>query len=127
MIPLATGRYCCKHICSNFRLQFPRVLLNSLLWQAAKGYDALGYNEAITSIKDMNVEAWRYLSKIPDACWTRHAYSTEMKCDHVTNNFTESFNAWVGDLRAKPILILADGLRKKFMKKLHKRYHKACT
>nr|XP_027120446.1 uncharacterized protein LOC113737406 [Coffea arabica] len=126
-IPLATGRYCCKHICSNFRLQFPGVLLNSLFWKAAKSYDALGFNEAMASIKDMNVEAWRYLSKIPPASWARHAYSTEIKCDHVTNNFTESFNAWVGDLRDKPILTLANGLRKKLMKKLHKRYHKACT
>ena len=33
----------------------------------------------------------------------------------------------MGNLRAKPILTLADGLRKKLMKKLHKRYQKACT
>nr|XP_027101234.1 uncharacterized protein LOC113720767 [Coffea arabica] len=58
-IPLATGRHCCRHICSNFRLQFPGVLLNSLFWKAAKSYDALGFNEAMASIKDMNVEAWR--------------------------------------------------------------------
>ena len=50
-----------------------------------------------------------------------------MKCDHVTNNFTESFNAWIGKLKEKPILTLVDGLRRKFMKKMHKRYQKGCT
>ena len=79
------------------------------------------------SIKDINVEAWRYLYKIPLSAWARHAFSTEMKCDHVSNNFIESFNAWIGHLRGQPVLTLIDGLRKKFMKKLHKRYQKACT
>nr|XP_027099051.1 uncharacterized protein LOC113718339 [Coffea arabica] len=41
------------------------------------------------SIKDMNIEAWRYLSKIPISAWARHAFSIEMKCDHVTNNFMD--------------------------------------
>ncbi|XP_027083737.1 uncharacterized protein [Coffea arabica] len=57
MIPLATGRYCCKHICNNFTFQFPGLLLDSLFWKVSKSYDAIGYNEAMASIKDMNVEA----------------------------------------------------------------------
>nr|XP_027103008.1 uncharacterized protein LOC113724288 [Coffea arabica] len=82
LLPSAIGRYCCRHICMNFKSQFPGMLLTTFF---------------------------------------------EMKCDHVTNNFTESFNAWIGDLRGQPILTLVEGLRKKFMKKLHKRYQKACT
>nr|XP_027069168.1 uncharacterized protein LOC113694535 [Coffea arabica] len=78
-------------------------------------------------IKNINIDAWRYLANIPKCNWARHAFSVEIKCDHVTNNFTESFNAWVGELRGKNILALADGLRQKFMKKLHKRYQKGCT
>ena len=75
-------------------------------------------------IKDINLDAWRYLANIHKFTWAGHAFSVEIKCDHVTNNFIESFNAWVGELRGKNILSLADGLRKKFMKKLHKRYQK---
>ncbi|XP_027062926.2 uncharacterized protein [Coffea arabica] len=127
LLPSVTGRYCYRHICSNFKAQFPGMLLTSFFWQAAKSYDAIGFNEAMQSIKDMNIEAWRYLSKILVSAWARHAFSTEMKCDHVTNNFIESFNAWIGDLRGQPILTLAEGLRKKFMKNLHKRYQKTCT
>ncbi|XP_027171683.1 uncharacterized protein LOC113771283 [Coffea eugenioides] len=126
IFPDATGRHCCRHI-SNFKSQFPGILLKSFFWKAAKSYDVVGYNEAMASIKDINIAAWRYLDKIPRSSWCRYVFSSELKCDHVTNNFTESFNNWVGDFRGKPILTLVDGLRRKFMKKLHKRYQKGCT
>ena len=73
------------------------------------------------------MEARKYFDKIPKTNQTRHAFSVEIKCEHVTNNFTESFNAWIGEFRGKPILTLADGLRTKIMKKLAKRQQKGCT
>ncbi|KAK4417439.1 hypothetical protein Salat_2569500 [Sesamum alatum] len=53
--------------------------------------------------------------------WSRHAFDERLKNDHVTNNISESFNHWVGDLRSKPVLTLVDGLRTKLMSKLQKR------
>ena len=50
-----------------------------------------------------------------------------MTIKNVTNNFTESFNAWVDDLRQMPILTMLEGLGRKIMKKLHKRFQKTCT
>ncbi|KAL3524084.1 hypothetical protein ACH5RR_016918 [Cinchona calisaya] len=78
-------------------------------------------------IKDLNIEALKWLCKIPKNTWARYAFNIEVKCDHVTNNFTESFNAWVGEFRGKPIMTLAEGIRSKMMSKLHKRYQKGCT
>ncbi|XP_027071866.1 uncharacterized protein [Coffea arabica] len=108
VVPIASGRHCCRHICNNFKAQFP------------------GHNEAMASIKELNIEAWKYLDKISKPTWYRYTFNTGLKCDHVTNNCTESFNAWIGELRGKPILTLVDGLRNKFMKKMHKRYQKGC-
>ncbi|XP_071939015.1 uncharacterized protein [Coffea arabica] len=125
-VPVASGRHCCRHICSNFKAQFPGILLSNLFWRAAKSFDVAGHNEAMASIKELNIEAWKYLDKIPKTTWCRYTFNTGLKCDHVTNNCTESFNAWIGELRGKPILTLVDGLRKKFMKKMHKRYQKGC-
>ncbi|XP_027066452.1 uncharacterized protein [Coffea arabica] len=88
----ATGRHCCRHICNNFKSQFLGILLRSFFWKAAKSYDVVGYNEAIASIKDINIAAWRYLDKIPRSSWCRHVFSSQLKCEHVANNFTESFN-----------------------------------
>ncbi|XP_027075839.2 uncharacterized protein [Coffea arabica] len=106
-VPVASGRHCCRHICSNFKAQFLGILLSNLFWRAAKSFDVAGHNEAMASIKE-------------------YTFNTGLKCDHVTNNCTESFNAWIGEFRGKPILTLVDGLRKKFMKKMHKRYQKGC-
>ncbi|XP_027183913.1 uncharacterized protein LOC113782204 [Coffea eugenioides] len=108
VVPVASGRHCCRHICNNFKAQFP------------------GHNEAMASIKELNIEVWKYLDKISKPTWYRYTFNTGLKCDHVTNNCTESFNAWIGELRGKPILTLVDGLRNKFMKKIHKRYQKGC-
>ncbi|KAL0385637.1 UNVERIFIED_CONTAM: hypothetical protein Sradi_2958000, partial [Sesamum radiatum] len=44
-----------------------------------------------------------------------------LKNDYVTNNLSESFNHWVGELRSNPILTLVDGLRAKLICRLQKR------
>ncbi|XP_027183945.1 uncharacterized protein LOC113782241 [Coffea eugenioides] len=93
IFPNASGRYYCRHNCSNFKQQFPGMLLNSFLWKAAKSYDQISHNEAMSTIKDINIQAWKYLDKIPKKAWCRYAFAKEIKCDHVTNNFTESFNS----------------------------------
>ncbi|XP_071905979.1 uncharacterized protein [Coffea arabica] len=127
IVSIAHGRHCCRHICSNFKAQFPSILLSNLFCRAAKSFDIAGHNEAMANIKKLNIEALRYLEKIPKTSWCRYTFNTGIKCDHVTNNYIESFNAWVGELRGKPISTLVEGLRKKFMKKTHKRYQKGCT
>ncbi|XP_071902604.1 uncharacterized protein [Coffea arabica] len=110
LMPYADARYCCRHIQSNFKLSFPGLLLNNYFWQAAKSFDAAGHKEAMERIKEINIEAWKYLTQISLTTWARHSFSSAIKCDHVTNSFTKSFNAWVADLRGLPILILLEGI-----------------
>ncbi|KAL3534432.1 hypothetical protein ACH5RR_002893 [Cinchona calisaya] len=126
-VPQADARYYCRHIYSNLKLQFPGLLLRNYFWEVAKSFDIVGHNKAKAKIKDMNIEAWKYLSKIPVSAWARHSFKPEIKCDHIINNLTESFIAWVGELRGKPIFTLAEGLRRKMMKKFHKRFQNGCT
>ncbi|XP_027082479.1 uncharacterized protein [Coffea arabica] len=64
IFPDATERHCCRHICSNFKSQFSGILLRSFFWKAVKSYDVVGYNEAMASIKDINIAVWRCLDKI---------------------------------------------------------------
>nr|XP_027071981.1 uncharacterized protein LOC113696796 [Coffea arabica] len=51
LLPYATRRYCCKHICNNFKAQFPRMLLNSFFWKAAKSYDTVGHTKQCRALK----------------------------------------------------------------------------
>ena len=78
-------------------------------------------------IKELKLVAHEWLEKIPYHLWARHAFPTNLKNDHITNNIAESFNHWVGDLRGATILNILDGLRAKLMSRLHKRFEKACT
>ena len=55
----------------------------------------------------------------PKEMWARHAYDRIIKINHVTNNMTESFNQWVGELRAKPTLTMLYGIRIKIMGRLN--------
>ena len=55
----------------------------------------------------------------PKEMWARHAYDRIIKINHVTNNMTESFNQWVGELRAKPTFTMLYGIQIKIMGRLN--------
>ncbi|KAL0400137.1 UNVERIFIED_CONTAM: hypothetical protein Sradi_2357000 [Sesamum radiatum] len=76
-------------------------------------------------VKELKPAAYDWLLKIPAEQWSRHAFDPRLKNDHVTNNISESFNHWVGELRGKPVLTLLDGLRAKLMSRLQNRREKA--
>ncbi|KAL0297754.1 UNVERIFIED_CONTAM: hypothetical protein Sradi_6827500 [Sesamum radiatum] len=119
--PNAVNRRCARHIYANFRGQFAGAALKRYFWQAARSYNVAGFNFALHKIKELKPAAYDWLLKIPAEMWSRHAFDERLKNDHVTNNISESFNHWVGDLRSKPVLTLVDGLRTKLMCRLQKR------
>ncbi|XP_043705320.1 uncharacterized protein LOC122655165 [Telopea speciosissima] len=120
-------RTCCRHLYNNFKASFPGLLLKSLFWKAAQVSSAWVYERAIEKMKDTNVEAHDWLLSNPPSTWSRHAFDTGAKCDHVTNNMIESFNNWIGPMRNKTILSLIDDIRAKVMIRLRKKYIFACS
>ena len=77
--------------------------------------------------KNEDGKAFNYLLEIPLAHWTRHAFSADAKSEHISNNMTESFNAWWLKMHILPIVQLFDSFRIKCMVRLHKRYTMGCT
>ncbi|KAK4404611.1 hypothetical protein Sango_0829700 [Sesamum angolense] len=124
VVPHAINRRCARHIYANFGSQFVGTALKRYFWQAARSYSAAGFNFALYKIKELKPAAYEWLLKILAEMWSRHAFDPRRKNDHVTNNISESFNHWVGELRSKPILTLVDGLRAKLMSRLQKRKQK---
>ena len=102
-------------------------MLNINFWAAAKVYNEFLFNKAMQHIRMINEAAYVWLMSKPKEMWARHAYDPRIKIDHVTNNMTESFNQWIGNLRAKPTLTMLDGIRIKIMGRLNKRFKKANT
>ena len=46
-----------------------------------------------------NGEAYEWLNLIEVRSWAFHAMDKNVKCEHITSNFVESFNAWIDEER----------------------------
>ncbi|KAK1309706.1 hypothetical protein QJS10_CPA08g00695 [Acorus calamus] len=62
----------------------------------------------------------KYLTDIK-AVWSRHQFGPSGNYHYITNNRSESFNAFIGDAREVPIIDLIDSIRQKIMTKLDAR------
>ena len=60
-------------------------------------------------------EAFHYLSHIDVRSWSLHAKDFRVKVEHITSNFIESFNAWIGEERYKPPITMLKHILTKIM------------
>ncbi|XP_031261891.1 uncharacterized protein LOC116120093 [Pistacia vera] len=70
------------------------------------------------SVKDVDEVAYKWLLENEPHQWSRHAFDTIAKSDHITNNMSECFNLWLGEDRELPILSLLELYQRKVMKRL---------
>ncbi|KAK4388556.1 hypothetical protein Sango_2462200 [Sesamum angolense] len=82
IVPHAINRRCARHIYANFRSQFVGAALKRYFWQAARSYNAAGFNFALHKIKELKPAAYEWLLKIPAELWSRHAFDHRLKNDH---------------------------------------------
>ncbi|KAL5783694.1 hypothetical protein ACOSP7_008723 [Xanthoceras sorbifolium] len=119
--PSAKTRFCARHIYANFRLKYSGQKLKSLFWKASRSCTVYDFNRIMDAIKSTNKDARIWLDKIDPAYWSKHAFDNSVKCDHVTNNMTESFNSMLGEHRAKTYLCLLEHIRRIVMKRFQER------
>ncbi|KAF9595645.1 hypothetical protein IFM89_001546 [Coptis chinensis] len=62
--------------------------------------------ERINEHDEKNGKIW--LEKQPKRTWARAYFDLTSKCDVVTSNFSESFNAWILKIRDKPLFQFVD-------------------
>ncbi|XP_050233596.1 uncharacterized protein LOC126682088 [Mercurialis annua] len=116
IFPTATHRYCCRHIFSNFIKQFPEISLRPKFWMAARSTTGFSFWAVMKEIQKIdNGKASKWLLKIKLKHWCKHAFTKDAKSDLISNNMSESFNAWIGKLRGMPITTLLDCFREKCM------------
>ncbi|XP_024047669.1 uncharacterized protein LOC102621741 isoform X2 [Citrus sinensis] len=124
----ATVRHCARHIFANLRLNHPDVVYRNLFWAAARATCEAEWKDNMEKIRIAKKDtqaAYDYLIKIDKREWARHTFVDNVKVDHVTNNMSESWNSWLNECRDKPVLTLVEFIRKKVMKRLHKRHSEA--
>ncbi|XP_024042355.1 uncharacterized protein LOC127899355 [Citrus sinensis] len=127
VFPHALKRYCCRHIYSNFKQKFPGMLLKKEFWAACRSANQVYFNNHMAEIYSIYLAAHKWLLQIPVVCWAKHCFPIQIKCSHVTNNMTESFNNWISNFRGMPIVRMLEEIRRKIMILIHKRYEQANT
>ncbi|XP_042477708.1 uncharacterized protein LOC122059074 [Macadamia integrifolia] len=125
IFPYAQQRIYSRHLYQNMKAKHPGMLLKLHFWAASQASTESQFRKEMNSIKEIKEKVYLYLNENPPRMWSRHAFDVGARSDHITNNMTESFYHWVGDLRSKPILTLIDHLRMKILDMLHRRYEKA--
>ncbi|CAH1421024.1 unnamed protein product [Lactuca virosa] len=122
--PNIEHRECIRHLCSNFKKHFRGDFFMSKLWEAANTYSLSKHDRLLNEIATKCADAISYLNENHKKIWSRSKFGTLVKCDYITNNISETFNSWVGDIRYKPVLDLLDAIREKLMERFDKKRSK---
>ncbi|XP_065864727.1 uncharacterized protein [Euphorbia lathyris] len=128
IFPNASQRHCAQHLWMNFKSKFPGSGLRKEFWGAVTATSAFDFRSYMRKMKDQSDgQPNEWLLKLPLSEWSKHAYWPEAKSEHITNNMTETFNAWILRIRSSPIVDLLESYRQKCMFILHKRHAKGCA
>jgi len=65
LLPGVDQRFCVRHLYANFRKRFPGKNLKRLMWSAASATHPEAWEQEMRKIKELNVEAFKYLIAIP--------------------------------------------------------------
>ncbi|WVZ19233.1 hypothetical protein V8G54_006555 [Vigna mungo] len=117
LLPRVDQRYCVRHMYANFRKQFPGKDLKRLMWSAATATYPQLWESEMRKIKDMNLEAFKYLMATPPRYWSRSRFSPSSHCDTLVNNMCEGFNSVLLHTRCKPIISMLEDIRVYIMKR----------
>ncbi|KAI3975614.1 hypothetical protein MKX01_017527, partial [Papaver californicum] len=96
-------RFCFRHLYKNFKKLHPGKNLEFLVWRAARSYSEVGHKIWMERLKQVKPTAPGWFTREPVETWARAYFDKSSKCDHITSNFCEAFNAWILELRSMPI------------------------
>ncbi|XP_017416609.1 uncharacterized protein LOC108327414 [Vigna angularis] len=117
LLPGVEQRFCVRHLYSNFRKTFPGKNLKRLMWRAATTTHPQQREAEMRNMKDINLDAFKYLLVIPPRFWSRSRFTSRSQCDTLVNNICEAFNSVLVDSRFKPIISMLEDIRVYIMKR----------
>ena len=102
---------------NNFMKHFSGDVFTDHLYPAARNYTEGMFRWHMKKIVEFAPAAIDYLQKHHPRIWYRCGFSEESKCDYLTNNVSESFNAQIKDFKGLHIHELVDRIREMIMEK----------
>ncbi|GJY39684.1 RNA-directed DNA polymerase, eukaryota [Tanacetum coccineum] len=107
---------CMRHLYSNFKKKYRGDFFKSKLWGAANTYCVIQHERLLKKLSCVSEDAISFLSLNHNKIWSRSKFGTASKCDYITNNVSEAFNAWIGPFHFQPVLDLLDNIREELSK-----------
>ncbi|XP_031286436.1 uncharacterized protein LOC116145143 [Pistacia vera] len=92
--------------------------MRKLFWAVSKAANRPDFVKAMGSVKDVDEGAYKWLLENEPGQWSRHAFDTTAKSDHITNDMSECFNSRLGEDWELPILSLLELYLRRVMKRL---------
>jgi len=102
---------------NNFMKHFSGDVFTDHLYLAARNYTEGMFRWHMKKIFEFASAAIDYLQKHHPRIWYRCGFSEKSKCDYLTNNVSESFNAQIKDFKGLHIHELVDRIREVIMEK----------
>ncbi|PIA26876.1 hypothetical protein AQUCO_08600027v1 [Aquilegia coerulea] len=118
----AYHRFCYRHMIANYKNNgFKGEHLVNLAWAGAKAFKVSEHEKMMEILKNENVKAKEYLEREPVQSWARCHFDKTSKCEYNNNNFSESFNKWILEVRHIPICRLVDRYSEMLSKQIYDR------
>ncbi|XP_060168933.1 uncharacterized protein LOC132599654 [Lycium barbarum] len=99
--------------------------MKKLLWWSTWSTYEEDFKDQLSALGELPENATKDLLKHPLKGWCRDYMDTVCKNQMVDNNFIESFNSWVLQLRGKPMLRILEETRLKIMNRLREKEDEA--
>jgi hypothetical protein len=110
-----------RHIFKNMTKYWRGGVIRLLAWCTAQAYKEVDFNRCMDSLEESTEGSKNWLNNIEKKLWSRAHFDTVCKSDHLTNNFTESFNKFILETRDKPVCAMVMGISLLVMKLMHDR------
>ena len=92
VFPESEHRFCVRHMWQNFQQQFKGDVLKNQLWKIARSTTFVKYEQYMDEMKDISLDAYKWLHELEPYTWVRAFQSDLPKCDILLNNNCEVFN-----------------------------------
>jgi transposase-like protein len=113
----AENRECMRHLYQNFMKHYSGDVFTDHLYHAARSYTYGMFKWHMKKITEFAPDAIEYLHQHHSRIWYRSAFSKLSKCDYLTNNVSESFNAQIRKLKGLHLHELVYRLRELIIEK----------
>jgi hypothetical protein len=115
VFPWVEQRECFMHLMENMKKYYTREVYGKNMWPAARAYSPHRFNYFFDKVLAASTSVSKWLADHQKLLWARSKFSADIKCDYITNNLAESWNAWVKDLKDLPPHCLVDGTRERLV------------